>query len=204
MKKAISLLLSLLLIVFAAGCSTKTEVTPEAPSDPVTTPEKPEETPQEPEKSTAYYDYAVAHDEEFWSVNQNWRDDREYYYLADIDHDGQQEMVVKIGCGIGVYKEVDGVVEEVFRDTLPDSSGSVNYWVAKYDHKDYIIYTSASSSEYRVLYTVKDGKLTEEVKSLIINFTDYNINDRSVSEADYNSYIDSIEYPSGIEIDGLK
>ena len=153
--------------------------------------------------NSAYYDYAVAHDSEFWSINQDWRDDREYYYLVDVDHDGQKEMVVKIGCGVGIYKEINGQVEQVFYDRLADSSGSVHYWVAKYDNKDYIIYTSASSSRYQVLYTLNNGRLNKVKSSMIVN-VDYTINDNNVSESEYNKYINSIEYPSGISINSLK
>lgn len=112
-------------------------------------------------------------------------------------------MVVKIGCGVGIYKEVNGKVEQVFYDRLADSSGSVHYWVAKYDNKDYIIYTSASSSQYQVLYTLNNGKLNKVKSSMIVN-VDYTINDNTVSEKEYNNYINSIEYPSGISINSLK
>lgn len=156
-----------------------------------------------PQKSSAYYDYAAMHDAEFWSINKDWRDDRQYYYLADVDHDGQDEMVVKIGCGVGIYKEIQGNVQQVFYDRLPDSSGSVHYWVTEYNGKDYITYTSASSSEYRVLYSLKNGKLEANITSMII-VNDYTINDKSVSYAEYNKYIESTIFADGITKEGLK
>lgn len=163
------------------------------------------QTPDEPtENTSAYYDYAVAHDEEFWSINQNWMDDRDYYCLADVDHDGQQEMIVRIGCGVAVYKNNNGNVEQVFYDSLPDSSGSVQYWVARYDNKDYIIYTSASSSEYTTLNVLKNGKLEKFRESLNIMFTEFLINNKNVIQAEYDSYVNSIEYMSGIPTSGLK
>lgn len=157
--------------------------------------------------SSAYYDYAVAHDSEFWRINQDWRDDKEYYYLVDVDHDGQKEMVVKLGCGVGIYKEINGIVEEIYYDRLTGSSGSLHYWVAKYNGNDYIIYTSASSDEYKTLYTLKNGELVKFKTSILINYTnrtDYTIDRKLVSEEEYNNYINSIEFINGMTIDGLK
>ena len=55
------------------------------------------EVPNTPVKnSSAYYDYAVAHYSEFWRINQDWRDDKEYYYLVDVDHDGQKKWLLNL------------------------------------------------------------------------------------------------------------
>ncbi len=154
--------------------------------------------------SDLYYDFAIKHDSEFWEINKNWRDDRNYYYLADVDHDYQKELVVKLGCGVAVYKDISGEVKQVFYNTLPESSGSVSYWVCQFEGWDYIIYTSASSSQYKTLNVLKDGKLSEFRKSMINNDDNYQIDDRSVFESSYNKYIDAIIYPDGITIEDLK
>ncbi len=162
--------------------------------------------PVESDNSSLYYDYAIEHDGEFWEINQNWRDDKNYYYLADVDHDNQKEMVVKIGCGVEVYKEVNGKVEQIFRDRLMESSGSVHYWVAQFNGRDYIVYTSASSSEYMTLNVVKDGALSEFRKSIIIG-TDsekYEIDGKSVFKSQYQKYKESVKFTDGITLDGLK
>ncbi len=155
-------------------------------------------------QNSAYYDYAVAHDSEFWAINQNWRDDKEYYYLADVDQDGQKEMVVKIGCGISVYKETNGKVELIFTDPLEESAGSYGYTVAKYDGKDYIGYARGGSDEYTALSIVQNGNLKKVKESFNIVFEEFMLDGQSVSKSAYDSYKNSIEYPSGISINGLK
>ncbi len=150
-----------------------------------------------------YYEYALAHDEEFWNINKDWRDDREYYYLSDVDQDSRKEMVVKLGCGIAIYKKTGSGVEEVFRNTLPESSGSVSYYVANYDGVDYIAYNSASSSEYTVLYKLSGKELVKARVSQCID-GEYFIDDASVSWDKYDKYLNSIEYPSGMAMEKLK
>ena len=116
-------------------------------------------------------------------------------------------MVVKLGCGVGIYKEINGIVEEIYYDRLTGSSGSLHYWIAKYEGNDYIIYTSASSDEYRALYTLKNGELIRLKTSSVINYTnssDYRIDYKSVSKTEYNNYVNSIEFIDGMTIDGLK
>ena len=152
---------------------------------------------------SSYYEFAMAHDDEFWNINKDWRDDREYYYLADVDRDSRDELVVKLGCGVAIFKETGSGVEEVFKDTLPDSSGSVNYWVVTYDGVDYIAYTSASSSEYTVLNKLSGNKLSKACTSQIID-GEYFVNDENVTESQYKKYIDSIEYHFGISKEKLK
>ena len=151
----------------------------------------------------SYYEFALAHDEEFWSINKDWRDDREYYYLADVDQDSRDELVVKLGCIVAVFKKTGHGVEEVFRDTLPDSSGSVNYWVASFEGVDYIAYTSASSSGYLTLNKLSGNKLSKARDSQTID-GEYFINDEKVFESQYEKYLDSIKYPDGIPIEKLK
>ena len=150
-----------------------------------------------------YYDYALKHDAEFLEINKNRRDDRAYYYLADIDHDSYMELVVKIGCGVGVYDKFYSGVEEIFRDDLAQSSGSVNYIPVQFEGKDYIAYESASSSEYRVLYTIEDKQLKDFKTSMLVGDTPQ-INGKEVSRAEYDKYVSSIEYPQGVLIDGLR
>lgn len=150
-----------------------------------------------------YYEYALSHDGEFWNINKDWRDDREYYYLADVDQDSKKEMVVKLGCGLAIYKKTGSGVEEVFRNTLPESSGSVSYYVVNYDGVDYIAYNSASSSGYTVLYKLSGKELVKARVSQTID-GEYFIDDKKVFSSQYESYLDSIIYPSGIEIEELK
>ncbi|MBE7050824.1 MAG: hypothetical protein E7394_08725 [Ruminococcaceae bacterium] len=151
----------------------------------------------------SYYEYAVSHDGEFWDINKDWRDDREYYYLADVDRDSKQEMVVKLGCGLAIYKKTGSGVEEVYKNTLPDSSGSVSYYVANYDGVDYIAYNSASSSGYTVLYKLSGNELVKARVSQTID-GEYFIDDAKVSLSQYESYLDSISYPVGMKLEELK
>ena len=154
-------------------------------------------------ESSIYYDYAVAHDGEFWNVNQHWMDEREYYYLADVDHDGMDEMVVKLGAGIGVFKVIDGLVQPIFCDYLPDSSGRDQFWLAKFQGKYFICYATASSDEYNVLNTIENRETKMYSYSSVFN-GDYSIKSNSVSQTEYESYKNSIEYPVGMSIEGLK
>jgi hypothetical protein len=110
-------------------------------------------------------------------------------------------MVVKLGCGLAIYKKTGSGVEEVFRNTLPESSGSVSYYVANYDGVDYIAYNSASSSGYTVLYKLSGKELVKARVSQTID-GEYFIDDKKVFSSQYESYLDSIIYPSGIEIEG--
>ena len=151
----------------------------------------------------SYYDFAVSHDEEFWAINQNWRDDRAYYYLADVDQDSMDELVVKLGCGVAIYKKTGSGVEEVFKDTLPDSSGSVQYWVANYEGVDYIAYSYASSSGYFTLNKLSNNKLSKVRESQTID-GEYFINGEKLFESQYENYLDSIVYPDGIMKENLK
>jgi len=50
---------------------------------------------------------------------------------------------------------------------------------------------------------LNNGALSKVKSSMIVN-VDYTIDDKTVSEAEYNDYINSIEYPTGMSIDGLK
>ena len=92
----------------------------------------------------------------------------------------------------------------MFLDRLQESSGSVGYGVARYDNKDYIIYSSGSSSELKRLFVLNNGKLDKVRESFNIMFEDFKINDNTVSEAEYYNYLNSIEYPRGMSIEGLK
>lgn len=151
----------------------------------------------------SYYEFALAHDEEFRGINKDWRDDREYYYLADVDQDSKDELIVKIGCGIAIYKSTGSGVREVFKDTLPDSSGSVNYWVATFEGVDYIAYASASSSGYLTLNKLSGSKLSKVRESQTID-GEYFIDGEKVFESQYEKYLDSITYPAGTDAKGLK
>ena len=159
--------------------------------------------PAEPEKSIAYYEFALEHDAEFWEINQHWRDDRNYYYLMDVDHDGRDELVVKIGAGLAVYKEINGTVETVLYDPMQYSGGGEHRWPARYEDKDYIIYTTASSTEQKILYVVEENVLNIVFDSSALERA-YKINDKFVTYEEYTAYVDSIEYPLGIGIEELK
>ena len=112
-------------------------------------------------------------------------------------------MVVKLGCGLAIYKKTGSGVEEVYKNTLPDSSGSVSYYVANYDGVDYIAYNSASSSGYTVLYKLSGNELVKARVSQTID-GEYFIDDAKVSLSQYESYLDSISYPVGMKLEELK
>lgn len=160
-----------------------------------------EQTP--PESYATYYEYAVAHDNEFSEINKQHGYSGSLYYLADVDHDGQKEMISRIGYGVGVYKIINGKVEEIFCDKLEESTGNVRYWYGVYEDKDYLIYTSNASDEYQVLYTIKDGELNAVITSMIEN-GNYKMNDKNVGETEYYDFINNIEHPVDISINRLK
>ncbi len=75
--------------------------------------------------------------------------------------------------GVGIYKDTEGVVTEVFCDTLPESSGIVAYSFARYEGEDYIAYLSGGSFEYMTLSTLNGGKLEKVKESLFILLEKY-------------------------------
>lgn len=201
-KKSVLLVLMLSAVLCISGCGNE-EIFNEDEDVriDITDPEE-DETDEE---GSLYYKYALEHDDKFWEINKDWMDEKKYYYLGDVDHDGEEEMIVKVGCGVGVYKVIDGIVAEIFYDCLPQSSGRDAYWLARYNGEDYICYTSAGSSECNTLNIVKEPRILEKVSdSVIIDFDEYMIYGEYVTKEEYDEYVNSIEYPTGMTIDGLR
>ena len=152
----------------------------------------------------AYYKYAVSHDDDFWKINQDFREDREYYYVVDVDHDGQQEMVVKLGCGVAIFKEINGKVKKVYHNELKESSGDFGNLVARYNGKDYILYTSSAGSEFKALFELQGDKLVKIKEANNIAYEQYKINGELVEKADFDYFVDNIQIIDGRTIEETK
>lgn len=111
------------------------------------------------EEKILYIEYAHRRHPEFVNQNEGWNEDLKYYNFADVDRDGRLELLVKKSAGITVYKAVDGEVQRMFCDTLPESSGTYQYHYATYQGKDYIAYVNGGSSEPVRLYILEGTSL---------------------------------------------
>ncbi|MBQ8807935.1 MAG: hypothetical protein IJZ81_01345 [Clostridia bacterium] len=106
--------------------------------------------------TSAYYDYARSHHDEFKLLNSDCTDEN-YYALADVDHDGKDELVVKLYLGLAVYKSTPSGINEIYRDTCSQSGGSWGCTLATYKNKHYIMWYNGNFSQAKNLYVTGSG-----------------------------------------------
>ena len=80
-----------------------------------------------------------------------------YYALADLDSDGQNELAVRLGFGVGIYKEMNGKVYQLYYNLI-DASNYPSYKGPEYkiisiDNKYYI------TDNFEYYYEYKNGNL---------------------------------------------
>lgn len=153
---------------------------------------------------TLYYEYATRRHPEFVEQNAGWGESENYYNFADVDRDDKLELLVKKGAGITVYKVIDGEVQRLFCDPLPESSGIYQYCYATYQGQDYIAYFLGNSSELIRLYILDGDSLVPLKESMVITGVEWLIDNVSVSEEEYNAYKAAIEFPQGVSLEELK
>lgn len=157
------------------------------------------------EEKDLYIQYAKRRHGEFVEQNRGMNEDEKYYNFADVDHDGKIELLVKKGAGITAYKAVDGEVQRLFCDPLPESPGTYGYCYATYQGKDYIAYVTAVSSELTRLFILESGELSMMIESMVITgANEWMVGNKTVSEAEYNAHKAAITYPAGFSLDELK
>jgi len=125
----------------------------------------------EPKGASAYYLYAAALDEEVQGINRSWQTDKAYYWLADVDHDGLQELVVRMGAGIAVYKEQEGGINQIFYDRLEERADGGTYNVTNREGLDYIVYTTKDSLQ-GTLFVIQEGRLQKACEGVDILFAE--------------------------------
>lgn len=161
-------------------------------------------------KENAYYTFALAHKSEFDSINE-YSDlpTGKYYRLADVDHDGKKELIVKLNLGIAVYKENGGTVTEIFRDACEYSGGVWGFTLATYNKKHYLMYYDGNYSQSKNLYLATGNGNKEYAGGACYTFDDDgNIyptyNNKKCTEEKYLSVYNSIKEESFGTIDSLK
>lgn len=110
----------------------------------------------EDEEKALYIEYANRRHGEFVKQNEDKNEDKKYYVFADVDRDGRKELAVKKGYGITLYKIIDGEVQRMYCDPLPESTGEIQYHYVTYDGDDCIAYIT---KERIMLYILSGDSL---------------------------------------------
>lgn len=123
------------------------------------------------EEKNLYIEYAQRRHPEFVKQNEGWNEDKKYYNFADVDRDGKAELAVKKSNGITIYKAIDGEVQRMYCDPLPESNGETQYHYVTYDGYDCIAYIT---EERITLYILSGDSLSpvgelkpEEIEKIV-------------------------------------
>lgn len=114
------------------------------------------------EERNLYIEYANRRHSEFVEQNEGWNEDKKYYNFADVDRDGKAELTVKKSNGITIYKAIDGEVQRMYCDPLPESNGETQYHYVTYKGNDCIAYIT----EERITLCILSGDSLSPVYEL--------------------------------------
>jgi len=163
---------------------------------------------EEEKSGESFYDFALKNEEKFKAYNESieYREDGKIYSLADVDHDGKEELVVDIYFGVAVYKNVNGTIEEIYFEPNEISGGSWGKDLVKYNGEYYLRYYEGGSSETCILSVVNsDEKITSNKSWDDDGYEICYINDEVVESNKYYEHVESIEYAAGqLTIEELK
>lgn len=163
----------------------------------------------EENKPTAdFYAFALENESKFKEYNASidYREDGKIYSFADVDHDGEDELVVDIYFGVAVYKNINGNIEEIYFQPNEISGGSWGKDLVKYNGEYYIRHYEGNSSEICILSVVGSDEKIDSYKLWDDNGYDvYYINDEEVDADTYYNHTEAIEYAAGqMTIEELK